>query len=184
MTQRHVHAAMAVLITSPGGGTLDATLRAAMVPGVHTHAVSKILRTSPLITRTSDGVLNHVWHAALQRLRAHDAAVQIQSWACATNVASPAEFARFVRANPTACKVVAMSDGTVRPATTLNAHNSVSMVRALKSAGLAGVPRTTLIAEYHEAYTDLLALELAGHIYSSPERVWFLGPVVKLLEVN
>jgi hypothetical protein len=173
MTQRHVQAAMTALITSPGA-TLDATLRVAMVPEVHGHAVSKILRTSPLIILTPDGVLKHAWHDALQRLHTNDGTVHPQRWAIATGVPSPVEFARYVRANPTACNIVAKSDGTVRPATALNAHDRSSLIRALQGAGLAGVPRTTLIAEYHGAYTDLLALELTGKIYSSAERVWHL----------
>lgn len=176
MVERYVETAMGVLIGGPGQ-TLGATLKQALVPSVHEHAVSKRLRQSPLITRTTDGVLHHAWQAALIQLRAAGTPVHCSTWATVHAVPMAAEFARYVRSHPAQCEVTLGSHGTVRAKTTLDAHNSESMRVALRSAGLAGVQRTTLIAEYPEAYTDLLRLQQAHHVFATAERVWDLPPL-------
>jgi hypothetical protein len=176
MADRHIDAAMSVLIVRPGC-TLAVVLKAARVPTHHELAVSKSILQHPLITRSSVGVLHHAWQSALDKFKAADAAVDLRQWATATGVPSPIEFARYVRSFPVDCGVVTMAHRIVRPATALNAHDQHSMVAALEAAGLAGVVRSTMIAEYPTANTDLLALERAGSIFSTAERVWFLPPL-------
>jgi hypothetical protein len=176
MSERHNAAAMAILIVQQGC-TLPSVLKAALVPTPYLLSVSKHLRQSPLVTHSSVGVLHHAWHDALTRFKAADAAVHLHEWAVATNVPNPTEFARYVRSHPNKCGVVAMSNSMVRPATALNAYDRGSMVAALETAGLAGVVRATIIAEYPDACTDLLALERAGGICTTAERVWVLPPL-------
>jgi hypothetical protein len=178
MAAQYKEAAMNVLIVGPGQ-TLPVTLKHALVPVVHMHSVSLYLRKSPLISVATNGVLQHVWCDALERLRlvAASAPVTVDTWAINTKVPSSAEFVRYVRMHPARCKLYCASTGTVRQITDLNAYDQRSMKAVLCGAGLAGVSRSTMIAEYDGAYTDLLLLQRQGQVFATAERVWNLPPL-------
>jgi hypothetical protein len=185
MVARYKAAVMDVLIVGPGC-LLSAVLKHALVPAVHAHEVSKFLRRSPLISIATNGVLHHVWCEALERLRltAASAPVRCDAWAAATRVPEATEFVRYVRMHPARCHMHYAGNGTVRQITALNAYDKHSMMEVLRTAGLAGVARSLMIAEYAGAYTDLLLLQQQGRVFATDERVWELSPLPDQLRLT
>jgi len=162
-----------VMLEAKTWATATHVLEAADVPLAERGAVGVALMSSKFVAVRENGMLQHVWvsaGAALREAAVHE--TDVFAWAKTAGVKAPVLFMQHVAATLDALGLHSRSPGVVRQTTSLNIYDSHGMCVALKRAGLAGVARWAVLAEYPEAFTDIQHLYKTGQVHVSPERLW------------
>jgi hypothetical protein len=134
----------------------------------------KLLVTSPMVVIADSGI-THAWDRHLTELHLHTTdVVDLASWATERDIPGPIQFISHVCTYPQRYKVNRLPNRCVRRITLLNAHNKETLVRGLTRAGMKGVCRSALLAEYTTAYLSLNELERTSHVVCHNGRVWIM----------